>query len=229
MYMPRYLPNSQISQWATNADKKIDLPSRGGPGDGWVQYINDSLGSMSTLTAGSAGSWTANGTVLTATLAAGSAQMRLVSNTITPTSPINAYVVEVEVETPTNFATTNDHIGIGLQNGAVDQTGRWVGIIRGDSQIGFLQDTIGWAGLAAYTKPSAGTWFKYRVLIHVGTVMRVYLDGTERSSTTATSAFTAGSTKPMIMWYNDTGSTTVRFRNLKAWYQVGTTFTSLPA
>lgn len=227
MITSRMLPSSQVNQWVTNAEKKIDLPSRGGPGDGWILHINDPLSSLSTLTPGGTGTWSIDAGVLKATCLVNS-QMRLVHQTYMPTSP-SAYLVQVEVEMPSNFSGGNDHIGIGFQNGTVDTSGRWVGIFRSDPVVGFLQDAIGWGTLNTYTPPAAGTWFKYRLFWNdLTNQMGVYINGVQIASQVLDMPFTAGQTKPMLMWYNS-AIADCRFRNLKAWYQSGTTVPALPA
>jgi hypothetical protein len=219
------MPGSQVSQWVTNADKKIDIPTRGGPGNGWVQYVDDPLTSLTNLSPGSAGDWSVD-TYVKASLAGASAQMRALHATTTPTSPC-AYLMECEVEIPTNFSTNNDHICIGWL--VSDTTGKWVANLRGDNVVVFLQDGVGWSATSGYTHGASGTWTKIRVLWNDATdTWQLWIDGVSYLTATINQTFST-SMRPTLLYYNDTAGTATRFRNLKAWYQINASYTDLPA
>lgn len=220
----RLIPGSQVSQWVTNADKKIDIPTRGGPGDGWAQYVDDPLTSLSTLAPGSAGTWSVDTYVKAA--ADANSQMRALCNTSAPTSPC-AQLIECEIEVPSDFASANDHASLGWLTS--DASGRWVGLLRGNDQVAFLQDAVQWGSTASYGHGAAGTWVRLRVLWdHGANSWSIWANGVLQITAAISQSFTTGM-KPSILYHNDSSGTSCRFRNLKAWYQVNATYTQLPA
>lgn len=219
------LVGSQVSKWHGNADLKIDLPARGGPDSGWVQFIDDPLTSLTNYTPGAAGTWSID-TYVKAT-GPSATQMRLLSTIGTPTSPAGAYIVECEVEVPASFTSNNDHLSIGWH--AADTPGKYVGVLRGDNLAAWLNDGVAWGASVAWSRPATGTWVKIRVLWDAtANIWKMWIDGELYLTTSITQGFVTA-IKPSILYYNDTASVPARMRNHKAWYMPLSSYTTFPA
>jgi uncharacterized protein YbjQ (UPF0145 family) len=193
-----------------------EAPPGGSGGLAWGSPdIDDPLTALAGLDTGS-GTWSIN-TWLQCVVAT-STQCR--ARTKTGVAILGLSVVEVEMEIPTNFSTTNEHLQVGLMDAAsalTTNTGTVVLGLRGDGVVYFEESGLTAHVGPAFANPVAGTFVKVR-LVSAGRRHTAYFDDVmvAQFAERGDNDLIAAEFRPMLKAFATTAMT-ARFRNLKAW------------